>query len=199
MVEMDEQDAKRPHESAEERHSPASTISWIALALAILIAGFLVRERVDISMLRPGGDMSGLPAIGEPAPDFAAVNAQGEMVSLSDYAGQPIWLNFWGAWCPPCRAEIPDMIQAYRQLEPDGVILIAVSLEEPSEDAFQYAERAGMDFVVLSDPVRDAIRGKYRVRSFPTHIFIDRDGVVREIVTTTMSTQTALNYASSIN
>lgn len=185
--------------AVDNRSSAASKVSWIALALAILVAGFLVRERVDLSTLRPGGDTTGLPQVGERAPDFTAVNASGDMVSLSDFDGQPVWLNFWGAWCPPCRAEIPDMIQAFQQLEPDGVVLVAVSLEEPSNDAFEYAERAGMDFVVLSDPNREAIRGKYRVRSFPTHIFIDADGIVREIVTTTMSTQTALNHASRIN
>lgn len=181
------------------RSSKAAILSWVALAIAILIAGYLVRERVDPSMLRPGGDTSGLPAIGQQAPDFQAVNAAGEMVALSDFAGQPIWLNFWGAWCPPCRAEVPDMIQANQRLSQSGVVLIAVSLEEPSRDAFDFAERAGMDFVVLSDPDRQAIRGKYRVRAFPTHIFIDSDGIVREIVTTTMSTQTAINHGSRLN
>ena len=183
----------------EQRGSAAATLSWVALAAAILIAGFLVRDRLDTSMLRPGGDMTGLPAIGERAPDFAAVNADGELVSLSDFEGQPVWLNFWGAWCPPCRAEIPDMIQAYQQLESEGIILIAVSLEEPSSEAFEYAERAGMNFIVLSDPDRRAISGKYRVRTFPTHLFIDADGIVRNIVTITMSTQTALNYARQVN
>lgn len=183
----------------EQRGSAAATLSWVALAVAILIAGFLVRDRLDTSMLRPGGDMTGLPAIGERAPDFAAVNADGELVSLSDFEGQPVWLNFWGAWCPPCRAEIPDMIQAYQQLESEGIILIAVSLEEPSSEAFEYAERAGMNFIVLSDPDRRAVSEKYRVRTFPTHLFIDADGIVRNIVTITMSTQTALNYARQVN
>ena len=185
--------------AVERKSSLSATVSWIALALAILVAGFLVRDRIDPSMLRPGGETSGLPQVGERAPDFSAVDASGNLVALSDFEGQPVWLNFWGAWCPPCRAEIPDMIQAYDRLEDDGVILIAVSLEEPSQEAFDYAERAGMDFVVLSDPNREAISGKYRVRSFPTHLFIDAEGIVREVVTTTMSTQTALNHASSIN
>jgi cytochrome c biogenesis protein CcmG, thiol:disulfide interchange protein DsbE len=174
-------------------------LAWVALAAAILIAGFLVRDRIDPSMLRPGGDTSGLPQIGQRAPDFSAINADGELVSLSDFEGQPVWLNFWGAWCPPCRAEIPDMIQAWDSFRGDGVALIAVSLEEPSSDAFEYAARVGMDFTVLSDPNREAIRGKYRVRAFPTHIFIDSNGIVREIVTTTMSTQTALNHVGRLN
>lgn len=177
----------------------ASKLSWIALALAILVAGVIVRDRFDISMLRPGGDLSGLPEIGQPAPDFAAYNADGDLIQLSDFHGQPVWLNFWGAWCPPCRAEIPDMIQAWNTLEPTGMALVAVSLEEPSGDAFDYAEKAGMEFTVLSDPNRQAIAGKYRIRTFPTHIFIDADGIVREIVTTTMSTNTALNHASKVN
>src|SRR5690606_17121447 len=136
--------------------------------------------------------------IGSQAPDFAAVDADGQLVHLSDFAAQPIWLNFWGSWCPPCRAEAPDMIQAWQSIRDDGVALVAVSLEEPSEDAFAYAEQVGMDFVVLSDPDREAIRGKYRVRSFPTHIFIDRDGIVRDISLTPMSAQTAIQKVAAV-
>ncbi|MEZ4572178.1 MAG: TlpA disulfide reductase family protein [Thermomicrobiales bacterium] len=164
-----------------------------------MIAGFAVRSTLDPGDLRPGGsDTAGLPQIGETAPDFAAVDRDGNLVSLSDFAGQPIWLNFWGSWCPPCRAEAPDMIQAWDALDDSGVVLLAVSLEEPSQDAFDYAEKVGMDFTVLSDPERDAIRGKYRVRSFPTHIFIDGDGIVRDISLTPMSTQTAIQKAEAI-
>lgn len=182
-----------------ERRHPATVVSWLALAVAILIAGYVVRSTLEPGDLRPGGsDTAGLPGIGEQAPDFTAIDRDGNMVSLSDYAGQPIWLNFWGSWCPPCRAEAPDMIQAWRTIKDSGVVLIAVSLEEPSEDAFSYADRVGMDFIVLSDPDRDAIRGKYRVRSFPTHLFIDSDGTVRDISLTPMSAQTAIQKAQAI-
>lgn len=195
---MNDDDANRDEKNGTER-SVASTLSWIALAAAILVAGYLVRDRVDISMLRPGGDTTGLPQVGEPAPNFSAIDASGRMVSLADFEGQPVWLNFWGAWCPPCRAEIPEMIQAHDEFGDDGIVLVAVSLEEPSEDAFEYASRTGMDFIVLSDPERQAIRGKYRVRTFPTHLFIDSDGIVRKIVTATMSAQTALNNVRDLD
>ena len=185
--------------NASRRH-PAALVSWLALAIAILIAGYAVRTTLEPGDLRPGGnDTAGLPAIGEQAPDFAAVDSDGRLVSLSDYAGRPVWLNFWGSWCPPCRAEVPDMLQAWQTIQDSDAALIAVSLEEPSEDAFEYAEEVGMDFVVLSDPERDAIRGKYRVRSFPTHIFIDADGVVRDISLTPMSAQTAIQKARTIS
>ena len=181
-----------------QRH-PATIVSWVALAIAILVAGYAVRTGLEPGDLRPGGsDTGGLPAIGEPAPDFAAVDKDGKLVSLSDFAGQPIWLNFWGSWCPPCRAEVPDMIQAWNVIEDRDVALVAVSLEEPAEDAFSYAEEVGMEFVVLSDPDREAIQGKYRVRSFPTHLFIDADGIVRDISLTPMSAQTAVQKAEAI-
>lgn len=183
----------------EPRH-PAKVVSWIALAIAILIAGYAVRDTISPGDLRPGGDdTGGLPQIGEPAPDFEAVNADGEMVRLSDFSGSPVWLNFWGSWCPPCRAEAPDMIQAYDRLEPRGVKLLAVSLEEPSADAFDYARDVGMNFTVVSDPNSEAIQGKYRVRSYPTHLFIDEDGIVRDIVLTPMPVSTALNHAGKIS
>lgn len=184
---------------SQDRKHPATIVSWLALAVAILIVGYVVQTRVDPRDLLPfGKDASGLPAVGDQAPDFSAVNAEGEMVSLSDYHGQPVWLNFWGSWCPPCRAETPDLIAAYEKLKSDDLVLIAVSLEEPSADAFAYAERSGIEFVVLSDPDRDAIRDGYRVRSFPTHLFIDREGVVREIKLYPLSTQLAIDAAQSV-
>jgi peroxiredoxin len=185
--------------SESNRRHPATIVSWIALAVAILVAGYAVRTTLEPGDLRPGGsDTAGLPKVGERAPDFAAIDADGNLVSLSDFSGQPVWLNFWGSWCPPCRAEIPDMVQAWNVIEDKDVALVAVSLEEPSGDAFSYAEEVGMGFVVLSDPDREAIRGKYRVRSFPTHLFIDADGIVRDISLTPMSAQTAIQKAESI-
>ena len=182
-----------------QQRRPATIVSWLALALAILVAGYAVRTTLEPGDLRPGGaDTAGLPAVGQPAPDFSAVDRDGQLVSLSDFAGQPVWLNFWGSWCPPCRAETPDMIQAWRVLDGLGVALVAVSLEEPSSDAFDYAQQVGMDFVVLSDPERAAIRGKYRVRSFPTHLFIDADGIVRDISLTPMSAQIAIQKGQAI-
>jgi peroxiredoxin len=176
----------------------AQAVAWTALALAVVIVVFIGRERISIDDVLPGRDAAGLPAVGEPAPDFRAVDADGRLVALSDFRGQPVWLNFWGAWCPPCRAEMPELIRANETVEDRGAVLIAVSLDEPSQDAFAYAKRAGMDFVVLSDPEREAIQGNYRVRTFPTHIFIDADGIVREVVLTTMSTGVAISKLDSI-
>ena len=193
-------DTEQPNStSGEGRRHPATIVSWVALAIAILVAGYAVRTRFEPGDLRPGGsDTAGLPAIGAPAPDFSALDSNGDLVSLSDFAGQPVWLNFWGSWCPPCRAEVPDMIQAWNIIEDQDIALVAVSLEEPGSDAFSYAEDVGMEFVVLSDPDRAAIRGKYRVRSFPTHLFIDADGIVRDISLTPMSAQTAVQKAEAI-
>ncbi|CAN5677940.1 TlpA disulfide reductase family protein [soil metagenome] len=185
--------------SAAKKKHPAAIVSWLALAVAILIAGYAVRTTFEPGDLRPGGsDTAGLPGRGEMAPDFAAIDSDGNLVRFSDFAGRPIWLNFWGSWCPPCRAEVPDMVQAWDVIEDSGVVLVAVSLEEPSDVAFTYAEDTGMTFIVLSDPEREAIRGKYRVRSFPTHLFIDSDGIVQDISLTPMSAQTAIQKARSI-
>lgn len=178
----------------------ATTVSWLALAIALLFAGWVIHQSVSPDDLLPWRSPSqGLPEVGERAPDFTATDRNGNIVHLSDFEGQPIWLNFWGSWCPPCRAEAPHMVQAYDVLEERGIVLLAVSLEEPAEDAFEYADRVGMDFTILSDGDRQGTRDGYRVRTFPTHIFIDRDGIVRDVVLTTMSVQTALQHAERIS
>ena len=101
----------------------------------------------------PGGvNRSLLPKVGEPAPDFMTEDVFGNPVRLSQFKGQPVWLMFWGSWCPPCRAEFPDIQAAYAQLEPEGIRMLGVSLREPAIDAGAYAAQNGATFLVLSDP-----------------------------------------------
>ncbi|MDP9365199.1 MAG: redoxin domain-containing protein [Chloroflexota bacterium] len=169
----------------------------LGVALAIL-AGAFVAVRPDQSGLGTGGINSNLlPKVGQVAPDFEVHDLLGNPVRLSQFRGQPVWLMFWGSWCPPCRAEFPDVQRAYEQLAPEGVRLLGVSVREPWTAAAAYAVQNGVTFDVLTDETESGIDA-YPLFNVPTHIFIDADGVIRSVVMADMSEQRALAEARAL-
>ena len=169
------------------------------MALLIIAVAWLVGGRQGFDQIGLGGVNSKLlPSIGDPAPDFVTMLSDGRVVRLSDFRGQPVWLNFWGSWCPPCRSEMPDMEAAYKELEPRGLVMLAVALDEAPSASFEYAARNGATYLIGSDPDRQATGEGYPIVNFPTHILIDRDGVVREIVLAELNTEEFIAYAQTI-
>jgi peroxiredoxin len=165
----------------------------LAVAALIVLGAAYVGVRSGWDSIGAGGvNRSLLPKVGEPAPDFITEDVFGNTVRLSQFKGQPVWLMFWGSWCPPCRAEFPDIQAAYAQMEPEGIRMLGVSLREPAIDAGAYAARNGATFLVLSDPDESDTGDAYPIFNFPTHIFIDRDGIIRSIILEDMSTEQAL-------
>jgi len=174
-------------------------IVGLAIAAGILLLAWFVAGRAGLSDVGKGGiNSSLLPKVGQEAPDFVAVSPEGQVVHLSDFRGQPVWLNFWGAWCPPCRAEMPDIQTAWEQLEPQGLTLLAVSLGDKPSEAIEFAELNGATFQILLDPDRSLTSPTYPIYNFPTHIFIDEDGIVRKIVMSEMSADEAVAAAQSV-
>ncbi|MCD6032103.1 MAG: alkyl hydroperoxide reductase/Thiol specific antioxidant/Mal allergen, partial [Thermomicrobiales bacterium] len=94
--------------------------------------------------------------------------------------------------------EFPDIQAAYEQLEPQGLRMLGVSLRETPLDAASYAARNGATFLVLSDPDERDTGAAYPIYNFPTHIFIDADGVIRSIVLEDMDTEQALAEARRV-
>src|SRR5699024_9694391 len=105
---------------------------------------------------------------GDIAPDFELKTLDGETVRLSDYRGERVFVNFWATWCPPCRAEIPDLLKLY---ENKDVEILAVDLsdtEHSVEDVVEFANEIDMDtFPVLMD-VNAAVAVEYQVQAYPT-------------------------------
>lgn len=129
------------------------------------------------------------PRVGGTPTDFSVLGLDGKTIRLSDFRGQPVWLNFWATWCPPCRAEMPDINAVYAEYAPKGLVILALSLGEDGETVRQYVQKAEMKFTVGLDSRRE-IASIYRVAGIPTHIFIDRDGVIRDMQVGGMSRDT---------
>lgn len=116
-------------------------------------------------------------AVGDMAPDFELETLGGETVRLSDYRGQRVFVNFWATWCPPCRAEMPDMQELYEKQEVPFEIL-AVNLtksEQNEENVPAFVEDFGLSFPILLDTA-SAAAGQYNVKAVPASYMIDTDG-----------------------
>ena len=182
-----------------ETHRGRQAIIGLAVAAIIIVAALVIGTQSGWESIGTGGvNRSLLPKVGDVAPDFETEDVFGNPVRLSQFRGQPVWLMFWGSWCPPCRAEFPDIQAAYAQLEPRGLRMLGVSLRESPLDAAAYAGANGATFLVLSDPDERDTGSAYPIYNFPTHIFIDRDGIIRSIVLEDMDTEQALAEATRL-
>lgn len=114
----------------------------------------------------------------EVAPDFTLMNRSGEMVSLNDFRGQVVLINFWATWCAPCRKEMPFLEQIYQRYERLGVTLLGVNVEDGPEGAKAFLKETPVTFPVLFD-MDKAVSDLYGVEAMPTTILVDRQGKVR--------------------
>jgi thiol-disulfide isomerase/thioredoxin len=102
----------------------------------------------------------------------------GSTVNLDDYRGQVVLLNFWATWCPPCRAEMPELDAYYRQHRDDGFVLIAVNAGESAELARSFIEANGFSFPVGLDLNGD-LTDEFGITGLPVSIVIDADGAIQ--------------------
>jgi thiol-disulfide isomerase/thioredoxin len=188
----------------------------LLLALGIVGITWTIGQTQGWSSIGTGGvNAQLLPKVGESAPDLFTITSDGQPVLLSSLRGQPVWLNFWGSWCPPCRAEMPDIEAAYKNLQPQGLVMLGIGQREPLQESVTYAKEAGATYPILADPAllwqsldssqfspevqKVAAETKsWQINNFPTHIFIDRNGIVQAVVITQLSEAQAINYGETI-
>ena len=110
------------------------------------------------------------------APDFTLRDLKGDWVTLSDFRGQPVVLNFWATWCAPCRAEIPHLEALYKKYKDQGLIVFGVNSETDYMKVKRFAAPR-ISYTVLLDG-NTQTQG-YDVRGIPCTYYIDRKGIVR--------------------
>jgi thiol-disulfide isomerase/thioredoxin len=118
---------------------------------------------------------AGSAEVGQPAPNFAFVWADGRAADLTSLRGKSVIINFWATWCGPCRAEMPELVALHRA-NPDLVVL-EVNTQEQLADVHPFAEEFGMTMPIVMDE-SGAVRSLYGVRSMPTTLFINAEGVI---------------------
>jgi cytochrome c biogenesis protein CcmG/thiol:disulfide interchange protein DsbE len=134
-----------------------------------------------------GAETEGLQ-VGQQAPDFVGMNAgeearltdlDGREIQLADFAGRPVWVVFWATWCPPCQQETPDIREAFEAHRDEGLVVLAIDIQEPTDVVREYAELYDLRYTIGVD-TSAAIMATYGVFGLPTHYFIDRHGMIRD-------------------
>ncbi len=120
------------------------------------------------------------PQMGGPAPDFTLESFEGRRVSLSEFRGKVVLVNFWASWCEPCKKEMPEIEAAYQRHKNDGLVVLAVNFGERKEEAERHVR--GLSFPLLLDR-NTVVAEAYGIRSLPVTFFIDSDGIIRERMT----------------
>lgn len=110
------------------------------------------------------------------APNFTLEDLDGKKVELQSFKGKVILLSFWATWCGPCKKEMPSMEALYKQLKPQGFVLLGVSVDyEKKEKVREFIEKNGCSFPILLDP-KLHVYHLYEIKGIPTAILIDKQG-----------------------
>ncbi len=119
------------------------------------------------------------PRIGSAAPDFTITDAQ-RTVSLNQFRGKPVVLNFWATWCPPCIEEMPSLVQLHKELG-DRVTILAVSEDADDGALRQFVRDHGVDLLTIRDTQhQNEVYGTFK---YPETYIIDRNGkIVRKFI-----------------
>jgi len=142
------------------------------------LSTFVLAATVALSSVGLGADI--IPADArKPAPRWKLPNLTGGSKQLSDYKGKVVLLNFWATWCEPCEREMPAMERLHEKLSPEGLRLVAVSVDETSDVVEQFRTRFGLSFEILWDADK-RVANTYQAFKYPETLLIDRDGVVVE-------------------
>lgn len=117
--------------------------------------------------------------VGQLAPDFELRTPEGEAVQLSDFRGQPVWVNFWAPWCPACRTEMPRLEGFYLEHRSDGLVILGVGVRDSPESMRAYAGEVGVTYPIVVDG-DGTVANVYQALALPVHYWIDRHGIVRD-------------------
>ena len=141
---------------------------------------------IGVSAAPPGSTTQGAipaPKEGFLAPEFSLETLAGGRITLNELRGQVIVLNLWASWCPPCRAEMPAMQAVYETYRDQGLVILAINAtnQDSLSAAQAFVEENQLDFPILLD-LQGEVSTRYQLRSLPSTYFIDRQGMIQEIV-----------------
>mgnify|MGYP001163261967 CR=1 FL=1 len=116
--------------------------------------------------------------IGNKAPDFELQTLSGDEVKLSDFQGKRVMINFWATWCPPCRAEMPDMEKFYQDKDIEVLAVNLTESENSLKDVEEFSNEFGLTFPILLDTELVAAT-LYAIKPIPTTYMVDSNGIIQ--------------------
>jgi cytochrome c biogenesis protein CcmG, thiol:disulfide interchange protein DsbE len=154
----------------------------ITLYILVLIAGASWTILSMDASVGPKNSISA-PQAGFPAPDFTLHTPTGETYTLSELKGNAVLVNLWATWCPPCRAEMPAIQAIYDEYRDQGFVVLAINMtaQDNALNIAPFLKEYNLNFPVLLDETGE-ISTAYQLRSLPSSYFINRAGVISEVV-----------------
>lgn len=107
--------------------------------------------------------------------NFKLNTLDGKEISLNDFKGKKVFLNFWATWCPPCRQEMPELEKLYQESKDSDLVILTINLGEDAKTVKSFMDKNNYNFNIALDLDQD-VAIKYNIVSIPTSIFIDSEG-----------------------
>ncbi len=158
----------------------------VAVGAGLIVLVMLACNGINLAGLVGGSPASGRPTVvkvGDLAPEINLKSMTGDKIVLSQLQGRPVLVNFWATWCGPCREEFPALGRAYKKYQDQGLVVLGVNTNDPGTDDLvrTFMLNSVVNFPVVRD-ANDLVGNMYRVNGLPTSVFVDRKGIVRDIV-----------------
>ena len=182
----------RPVGSPPRRRGDQTRVAAAAGLAIVLAVGLYASTRPIGRLFGPAGSSSPGPSgsaargIGGPAPDFVEPDGSATLrglddrpIRLADFAGRPLWIVFWATWCIPCQDEAPFIEAAFEGHAPDDLAVLAIDVQEPTAAVRDFAASRVLSYAIGLDPT-GAVMASYGVPGLPSHVFVDRAGVMRD-------------------
>ncbi|WP_101844128.1 thiol-disulfide oxidoreductase ResA [Halobacillus sp. Marseille-P3879] len=162
----------------------------------IMLAGMV--GLVVFALISNHNEDKSVVAKGEEPPDFKLKKfGTEETVSLSDYEGQGVMINFWATYCEPCKEEMPYMEELYDEYKDQGVEILAVNLDSTNLVVQRFLDNYGLSFPILHD--KDGqVMDEYDVGQLPSTLFINPEGEVEEKVVGPLTLDNLEGYLNEI-
>ena len=172
--------------SSEPSDRPRRRRGWLIILAGVLTVGVVAGVLVAVlgggsksgGTTRPAAVSGAGGEIGSPAPEFRlpALNGQGD-VSLADFRGRPVIVNFWASWCNPCRKEFPLLKQALRDHRGQRLSVLGVTYQDIPSDSRSFVKRQSATWAQSVDD-GGAVASAYGVRAIPQSFFVRPDGTI---------------------
>ena len=201
---------------AEKKRNPLWLVAGffiLGLALALLLFGnqllpgqqedsvdlqqvpaFKGVNREDVPLPEGGAPLN----VGDTAYNFDLPDLDGRRVTLAEFSGKPVIINFWATWCPPCRLEMPEFQRAYEAYQEENLVILAINeAEQPEVVRSFFYEEMGYTYTPLLDE-EGAVAETYGAIGLPSTFFVDAAGAVSAVHRGALSQEQLQNYLAEL-
>ncbi|HET9341795.1 MAG TPA: TlpA disulfide reductase family protein [Candidatus Eremiobacteraceae bacterium] len=157
----------------------AAIWAFVILLIGAVIGALIFKHGMATVAAVRSPQSSGKVMVGGALPDLALSSLTGSPVSLRTYTGRPVWVNFFATWCVPCKAELPQIEQRYKDKKAGGLVVFGVDQQEQAVAVKSFTAHFGVTYPIAIDTGAAALA--FNIHTIPLSVFVDSSGIVRYI------------------